>query len=210
MKIPFPIRCLNGLCKAEMTLLIDIDATNIEAKCNKCGSDNSGSQEVDKSYLLLHRASHEFIKNRDFSMTIVFSAMAFECELSRLYFKWKKLNDEEEITDEMLEIELRKKDFLQKLQEVSNLLVKATFVDFIQKNGELKRIVEVGYPSLKLSEIDKSIREHLFWPRNRILHLGYGKYNEKAATKCYQVAALGLKILNGMEERASKTVLFKE
>ena len=42
-------------------------------------------------YKILAKSEYELSARRDFSMSIVFAAMSFECELSRLFGKWTSI-----------------------------------------------------------------------------------------------------------------------
>lgn len=78
------------------------------------------------------------------------------------------------------------------------MLVKKSFVEYINEDSELKKIIKNGFPQMKSDELDKDIREKLFWPRNKIPHLGFSEFGPEAATRCYAIAALGLQVLSKM------------
>ena len=73
------------------------------------------------------------------------------------------------------------------------------FTQFANETDGLRRMIEQGFPSLKVNCLSKSFQEKLCWPRNRILHLGDSRYAQEDANRCFNIAALGLRILEIMD-----------
>jgi len=202
MKIPFTTNCLNGNCGKEITAFIDIEDDSVPNICPHCSFDNSGTIGTDVTIgpKLRAKSMYEFKTNEDYSMTIVFAAMAFECELFRLFLKWSRIGFYNEINNVELEDTLRNMGILDKINVVSKLLTEKKLDEFVVDSADLKGIIEKGFPSLELGQVDKGIVENVFWPRNRILHLGKGDYSKDAAIKCFNISNLGLRILKDMDK----------
>ena len=135
---------------------------------------------------------------------MVFSAMAVEWELVRLYRKWHVINALEEgqdITIEEVEASLRKNiKIYDKIKKTGKLLYPQGFEKFVCDSSELKNIVEQGFPNLSLNSLIKDFEKNLFRPRNRILHFSYDGYSKEDAAKSYNIAQLGVLILNTMDK----------
>lgn len=203
MKIPLNIDC--DECGHQRIVYINLDDTSFDSVCD-CGSDLSGyfDSTVTTGVKLLWRCRFEIMDTKDYPLSIVFAATSVDCELSRLFFKWREIeqiDSELEITDEELEKQLR--DFANiksKINEVTKLMSPEGITSFVQKDNELKKTIETGFPSLDVNNLPKSFQEKLFWPRNRILHLGDSNYGSAEAIRCFNIATLGLKILGRLDE----------
>lgn len=204
MKIPLHLPCNN--CRESQTVFINLDDTSLECNC-PCGADLSGvlASNVTTGVKLLWRSGYELKEKKDYSLSIVFSATAVECELSRLYFRWSDiaaLEQNKEISDAELEKHLRDYRTINiKFEEVAKLMDPRGFTQFAKETDDLRCMIEQGFPSLKLNCLSKSFQEKLFWPRNRILHLGVSRYGQEDANRCFNIAALGLRILEIMDEK---------
>ena len=93
MKIPLKLKCTK--CDTQARVRIHLNATSFDWKCPNCGLDHPSffATNVTMGYLILERSRDEYFE-RDYSMSIVMAAMAFECELSRLFGKWRKFDTE--------------------------------------------------------------------------------------------------------------------
>ena len=202
MRIPIPIKCPN--CGRKRDVFIGLDEHEISSVC-ECGRDISAVlANFTVGQKLLERSRYEFVQNCDYSLTIVFAATAMECEVSRLYFKWKRANAlfyQDVPTDEELEEALRKlPNIADRIDEVAKLMHPAGLHGFIASDPELVKMISIGFSKLDLSNLSTSFQKVLYWPRNRILHLGYSKYDSAEATYCYNTAALGIHLLNLLDQ----------
>jgi len=91
MKIPFYLQC--DACHKEKYSWANANAVNVNHHCD-CGKERkfSLSSDITLGYKILYRSSYEFNENKDYSLSVVFSATAFDCEMSRLHRKWQDLN----------------------------------------------------------------------------------------------------------------------
>lgn len=203
MKIPLQLLCNN--CKRLQTVSVNLNDTSFQLSC-QCGENLLGSLSTDVTtgIKLIWRSRYELVEKKDYCLSIVFSAAALECELSRLYFKWKDisaLEQDKEISNDELEKYLRNYYRIStKLEEVAKLMDPRGFTQFVKETDDLRQIVEQDFPSLTIGRLSKSFQEKLFWPRNRILHLGDSCYGIEDANRCFNIANLGLKILEVMDK----------
>lgn len=205
MKIPLNIPC--SKCQKTEYFFINLDDSSFEGEC-VCGEELSGflGLEITVGYKILYRSHYELLKNQDFPLSIVFSATALDCELSRLYFKWKQIGSFKYVTDAQLEPMLRTyRTIDMKFEEVSRLMDSRGFTEFVKSRADLREIVENGFPSLSMDELSKSFQTNLFWPRNRILHLRDSGFSKEDANRCFNFATLGLKILEVLDLEKRKT-----
>ncbi len=85
LKVPLALKCSN--CGEPGSPKIHIDQTSFDWTCAKCGFVHPSlfGLDVTVGFLPLQRSRYELITEKDFSMSIVMAAMAFESELSRLF-----------------------------------------------------------------------------------------------------------------------------
>lgn len=207
MKIPFEIPC--NSCKQLQYIFIDLADTSFQGNCS-CGAnlDVSFGNNVTTGYKLLWRSQYELKEKKDYNLSIVFSATAVECELSRLFFKWDFIGRDEDISNAELEEQLRRyKTINIKIKEIAKLMDSRGFTRFVKETDDLRGMIVAGFPSLNIDSLPSSFQEKLFWPRNRILHLGDSRYDkEDAAIRCFNIATLGLKILEVMDRKKRETI----
>ena len=203
MKFPISVRC--DRCDNEELIFLSLNETSFETKC-KCGdiAHHVFGSNATVGYRILERSHYEMTERTDYPLSIVFSATAFECELTRLHFKWSEinaLNKETEVSDEQLEKLLRKHRTIDvKIEEVCKLMDPRGFKQFVIDSPELSNIVKNGFPSLRLDHLTKHFQEKLFWPRNRVLHLADTSFSKDDGIRCYNIATLGLRILDEMDK----------
>lgn len=204
-KIPLQLKCAQ--CGEPFVHKIHLDKTSFDWTCPKCGFEHPSflGTEVTIGVLLLERGRHELIQEQDYSMAIVFAAMAFESELSRLFAKWKEI--ECIPTGAMLnreECERQMRDFktiTRKLEGVSQFLVKSGIDEFVRSRPQLRDSISVNFQSVRVGSLATDFQQHLFWPRNKVLHWGDAKNSYEDAVRCINIASLGLSILREMDAR---------
>lgn len=203
MKIPLRVPC-DG-CLQEQLIFIDLNDGSFQRNCS-CGDVYSGffTNDVMVGYKILLRSKYE-LDREDFSLSIVFSAAAFECQLSRLHFKWRDISAikmNKQVSDAELEAMLRKYGTIDvKIEEVCRLMDPRGFKAFVASSNELSETVQEGLPYLRLQELTKDFQQKLFWPRNRVLHLADTSFKKEDAVRCFNISVLGLKILEEMDRQ---------
>jgi len=208
IKIPLQLECHQ--CREPATIKIHLDATSFDWTCPRCGFYHPSffGTDVTIGFLILERSRYELLQEQDFSMAIVLSAMALDSELSRLFGKWKQIDEELAggvFERDRCESELR--DFRtidRKIQAVSNLLVGKGIDDFVSSCSEVRQQIEKGFRSVRVGTLAKDFQEQLFWPRNKIVHWGDTKSSYDDAARCYSIAQLGLSVLRRMDEARRK------
>lgn len=204
MKIPLELPNCNN-CQNKNTVWIRLHDTSFQHKCS-CGKDLSGSLSTDITigFKGLYKSRYELIENDDHLLSMVLSATALEWEIMRLHNKWMEINvleREQDISPNKLEELLRKhRNIYDKIKKTGKLLYPQGFESFVSETDELKMTIQQGFPSLSLNSLIKDFEENLFWPRNRILHFAYDSYSRNDAIKSYNIARLGLIILNSMDK----------
>lgn len=204
MKTPLPVKCER--CGKDNYIQYVLNDTNVKSTC-ECGNQFSYSlgSEFTIGQRILERSTYEFLINEDYNLSIVFSATAFECELSNLYFKWSSIGNN--ISDQELEKSLKKlRNIKNKIQEVGKLMFSEGFEKFIQSNCEILKNIENDFPSLDKNKLTESFQQQLFRPRNRVLHLGFSGYTKDDAKRCFNIATLGLQIFDKMDKYKSTTL----
>jgi len=202
-KVPLQLGC--DKCKEPFTLKIHLNQTSFDWTCPKCGFVHMGllGLEVTIGVLLREKSRHELLQEKDYPMAIVFAATAFESELSRLFGKWKEIEcimpgrifDREEC-----ERELRRFNTIdRKIEGVSQFLVGSGIDDFVKSRPPLNTHISANFTSIRVGHLPADFQQHLFWPRNSVLHWGDAKYSYKDAAKCFSIADLGLWILREMD-----------
>jgi hypothetical protein len=202
-KVPLQLKCHN--CKEPFTHKVHLGKTSFDWTCPTCGFKHPSflGLDVTVGVLLLEKSRYELIQEKDFSMAVVFAAMAFESELSRLFLKWKEiecLTTGAELDREECERQLRDfKTIGRKIEEVSQFLVKSGIDDFVRSKTHLRDQISKGFKSIRVGTLAADIQRHLFWPRNEVLHWGDAKNSYEDAARCFSIANLGLIILREMD-----------
>jgi|WetSurMetagenome_2_1015567.scaffolds.fasta_scaffold486180_1 hypothetical protein len=202
MKSPIKLKCTD--CGVEYEVMVLPNDSHFDTKC-ECGTNLPGVLiGYTIGYKILERSRYEYHHNSDYPLCIVFAATAMECQLSKLFFKWKRITSFNQrsviISDPELEIMLRKySNIADRIEEVSKLMYPSGFSSFIKTHPDLVDIISKGYNRLDLENLSEGFQRELFWPRNRILHLGDDKYDSQSATYCFHVAELGLTILDRLD-----------
>jgi hypothetical protein len=203
LKTPFKIICQK--CCADKFVFIRKQDTSFEYYCEQCGENQlillDATIQIGRR--LLERSLYEINEQRDYEFSIVLSATAMECELSRLYCKWRRIEElgKKEIRDQELEEELRKMENVKnKIDQISKFLTKQGLGEFVKGKNNLNSIVKNNFPSLAIDELTKNVAEHLFWPRNKILHYGKTSFKKTDADRCWSFSNLGITILHEMDK----------
>jgi hypothetical protein len=159
---------------------------------------------------ILGRASSEFT-GADWTLTIVLSAMAVECQLAWLFTKWNRITlslqhkptDAEEAAweDEWRDI----RAIAKRVEKISNLLTQKSFDEFIAENHSLVKSLNAKYTNAATSHKEFFIQE-LFHRRNRIVHAGKIGSQKYEAEIALTVAMTMWQILDAMDKTRSKAM----
>ena len=207
MKIPIHTTPCNK-CGKKNIIWINLSDSKFNNNC-KCGEIEHAylSSSITTGYKILLRSYHEREVNQDYSLSIVFSATAVDCELRRLHHKWKSINQvdkNEDVTSETLDKIFRSYgSVVTKIQKTAQLMYPKGFESFSKDNKDIRKLVH-NFPSLNPNSLAKDIQENLFWPRNSILHSGSDNYRDKNAIKAYKISTFVLLILKALDEEQRK------
>jgi hypothetical protein len=206
MKIPLDTEC--DECGI-VTIHVDLGRSASDPRCPKghelpCILTTS----VPVGHMIWRKAQYEFHHNRDYSMTIVLAAAALESEVSRLHKKWEQIrgiDNGDWIDGETLDAKLRSyKSIVVKIEGVAALVHPRGLQNFLDNSDGLRETIAKGFPSVGVSTLASDLQKLLFWPRNRILHAGYGGHTEADAIRCLNLALLGLRVFQEMDRSAVK------
>lgn len=151
------------------------------------------------------------LEKQDFTLVIVFSAMAVECELAGLFIKWKGVelmaartptetdkNAWAEQWRKLHRIEVR-------LNKVSEFLTGEDFDTFLLHNAALLRPLHEKYPNSKTYQSPKDFfQKEFFDRRNKVVHLGEIDFQQAEAEMCLSTAITLRRILNEMDSQRNK------
>jgi len=200
MKIPIDLVCDD--CRKQQIVYTKLNDTSSDLIC-ECGNDLSFTFDftMTTGIKLLLRCDFEIREKKDYPLSIVFAAASMDCELSRLFFKHRKVEGLQRIDDKTLEDELRKLGPMdKKIRKVTDLFYQGGITEFVKNNTEVKTHIEEQFPCLDIKNLPKSFQEKLFWPRNKILHSGKTNHDKDDAIKCFEIAQVGIYILREMDK----------
>jgi hypothetical protein len=202
VKSSFPIRCK---CGHEIVLETTGTKPFKDTSCPKC---HAAIWIVDNGFVStrIFNKSLEQLNSGDFTLAIIFSAMAIECELARVFVKWKQVDlmatrmpasaDEASWDAELrawVQIAVR-------LDAVCKFLTGDTFDVLLAKQSKLSAAVRKKHPdSVNYASAKKFFEEHLFWKRNAIVHLGKIDFAQSDAEGCLHTAETLLQIISEMD-----------
>ncbi len=202
MKIPYFVRCSE--CKSERYVFQHVNEDSLKFKC-ECGFDNSGPMyDFSIGFKIILKSIYEFETLKDYSMSIVYSATAVDCELTRLNKKWRTIHALSSVfavtENDLNSVLLQYRSIFNKIKKTATLMYPDGFINFVIDIKKLKEKIINDFPSLKLNTLINNIHENLFVPRNNILHSSEIVYSDKEATKAINIARLTLLILQELDE----------
>jgi hypothetical protein len=193
-------------CGAGDPVNVPLNAIWFEWTCPRCEYENAVLSPTGWTIggRILEKAVFEYHENADFSTSIIFSAMAVEAEVARLFSKWRKIDTmQHEVrvpSAEELEEGYRRlgRTITEKIEGVGRLLDDRG-IDEFARTSELRKRIESDFPSLSIGSLAEDIQKAVFWPRNRILHAGFMEYQQEDAKRANNIARLTLELLKEMD-----------
>lgn len=205
MKTKIELECIQCKKKQYVPILLSDHGPNWE--CKYCNEQNIGvfGPTFTTGIKLIFRSQYELNETIDYNLAIVFSAMAVDCELSRLFIKWTRIDDlgdhilkEREVYEKMLNQFRGNKE---KLKGVIKLLG-SDGVDFVfSQNKDFPKLLKKLIPGLTIQSFYNDVNEQLFWKRNRILHIGDVQHEKVDAIKCLNIASAILDLLKELDQK---------
>lgn len=202
------------LCRCGESLKVEATGTALpqDIHCPKCGIAPWFIPPLRNvvGLLALGRA-HSELTNGDFTLTVILSAMAVECEMSRLFVKWNGIDQmranqtgimptqaEEDLwIDEWRSFSRIKR----RLDEVSKLLTALDFNEFISQNSGLLSGISGKYPGLKSQTPKDFFQQELFNKRNNVVHHGEIDFKKADGEMCFLLASALTDILKEMDNK---------
>lgn len=200
--------------------------TPIVFKCPRCGHSIDASPGLHEDYVslrckcgeyiedvplygmsignrILQRARLELLQNRETALSVVFSAMAFDCELSHLNRRWQELKAIREmqlLDPEELDQLIRKHSRIEKhILFVAELIHPDGLDGFFGERPDIPEMIQASFPSFEGEKFARGITKNLFWPRNNILHAGRTVVSEEEGRRIFSIANLGLYVLQELD-----------
>jgi hypothetical protein len=204
MNIPLQLKC--PTCGALRRQMVHLNNPSLDFTCGNCGETWYGVSDLETTVgvLLLARSWHELEIEEDYDMAIVLAATAFECELSWLYLKWRRIEAMGTgiaFDEETFEKELRAMgNVTDKISDVSAMLFPGGIEQFVADSDSWNRMISELFPSLHAGLLATDFQQTVFWPRNKVLHQSTVNHTRDDATRCYSIAELGLRIFKDMDK----------
>jgi hypothetical protein len=137
--------------------------------------------------------------------------MAIECELARLFMKWKEVDlmiarPVVQSDRDSWEEEFRSWMAIRsRLDKICEFLTSQDFDSFILQDSKLALLVKQRHPeSVSFSSFKQYFQERLFWKRNQIVHFGKIDFGVPEAEQCVHIAATLFKIMKDMDDVSIK------
>lgn len=158
------------------------------------------------------RASGE-LQNKDFTLAIVLSAIAVECELARLYIKWRHVD----VLDTRAPTQADRDEWsaqwnkwtriATRFKKASELMVGKDFDSFLLLNHHPITKLATKYPDLAAcASPQEFFISGLFHKRNRVVHDGEIDFGQDVAEKCVALASTLFEILEAMDRERLKVL----
>jgi hypothetical protein len=161
LKLTLPFPCQS--CGTRDPVDVSLAAPWWEWTCPQCGNQNSVLTGLGMTIgpRLLARAGYEYRAQTDYSMTIVFSAMAMECELARLFKKWmdiESLNRGQAPDDRAIEEAYRRlgSNVADRIEAVAILLDPRGLYEFVKSSKEWNTTITDDFPSLNVGSLART------------------------------------------------------
>jgi len=211
MKSTFTVTCQCG----HQTTFETYGTENPEdPKCSECDTVFYFMQPLGNfvGIRIFNRAWAE-LQNGDFTLVIVLSAMAVECQLARLFFKWNEVDliptrFSTQVDNDAWEEQWRKWfSIAVRLDRLSIFLTGEGFDSFLSHNAELMKSVHTKYPTStgRASPRDLFVQE-FFYKRNKIVHAGKIDYTQVEGEMCFTLANALWGILEAMDKQRIKAM----
>jgi hypothetical protein len=199
MNIPFESPCIK--CGTTNAWNLQLNQDEIQWTCRNCGHLNHETfqDNITTGLKILRRALRELGDHKDTSIGIVLSAMALECEASRLYRR-HLITTGKNLSDDEFEDGLRKLgNVRQKIDEICRTMDTSGLDGFAAKCPDISQYIRDELPWLFGTAIAEALQKRVFRPRNSILHAANVRFDEKQAWEVYELAQFGLAVLQRME-----------
>jgi hypothetical protein len=205
MKFWFPITCS---CGESFRVEVNGNQPPKDAECPKCRTTIWLVEPLGNvvGMAILSRAETE-MNAGDWTLTIVLSAMAVECQLAFLFMKWNRIDlmlvrNPTDADEEGWETQWRDevRTIAARFDKVSSILTRQPFDTFLDQNGNLLRALQTKYQNWNSATSFKDLFvKELFHKRNRVVHFGKIDFSRPEAEMCSILASTLWQILVSMD-----------
>lgn len=208
MKIPIKYPCNN--CGESYWFWVNINDTFFEYPC-ECNHLRKGSLPGSMSCKIWLRSMYELYESKDYSLSIIFSALAVECETRQLRKKFNlreqvargditTFDDLDRAVESLDSIFSRHENVLCKLQKAGSVWHSSGFDDFVENHDSLLTLVKEEFSEIDLSNISEELCKKIFYPRNDVVHGAKFDFDEERAEEVYRYAMLALYVMSELEK----------
>lgn len=209
MKFSQPFQCQCG-----EPIRVETSGTALpkDTQCPNCGASIWFIEPLGNvvGLRILDRAYSE-LQNGDYTLTIMLGAIAVECEMLRLFIKWRGLDqmraNHTAVMPSKAEEDAWGKEWRKlsrigtRLEELAKLLIGQDFDSFLSQNANLLNPVYTTYPGLKSRTSSKEcFRLELFNRRNKVLHHVEIDFGKSDGEMCFELASTLTSILKRMDD----------
>jgi uncharacterized short protein YbdD (DUF466 family) len=158
------------------------------------------------------------MKDDDFTLAIMLGAMAVECELAFMFFKWTRIDMKMKMSNLGADIKITQghedawekqyRNWFRITEKLDNVSQHLTGLDFDIYTGRtpLAELMRSNHPESIGKSAKKFFEEHLFWKRNQIVHSGKVDFAKDEAEQCLALASTIFSIMKAMDrERNNRT-----
>jgi hypothetical protein len=197
-----PIRCQ---CSTVVVLETGVNSLFANTNCPACNVSIWVTEDGLVRTRTLDKAWKE-LRSQDFILAVIFSALAVECELARVFMKWKYIDMSLTGTrpstaqeDQWLGC-LRTCGTLQRLDRVCRFLTGESFDAFLGKQTALIQSLHERHPeSVSASSLRAFFCQNLFSKRDQIVHRGKTDFENAEAEGSLKSALTFFQIISEME-----------
>ena len=202
MKCSIPIRCPCGTA-----LVLESEAVSLfpDTSCAGCNAVIWFREDGLVRTRTLIKAWKE-LQSQDFILGIVFSAVSVECELGRVFTKWKNIDSGLTMKHASVSNQnqwigaLSTCGILQRLDRVSDFLTGQSFDAFLGSRSGLAQSIRERHPkSVALRSLRAFFNQELFWKRDQIVHRGRIDFESGAAEEAFESALTLFQIISEMD-----------
>jgi hypothetical protein len=200
-------------CGHQMTLQASGTQDIKDKQCTECGTTIYFIEPLGNvvRMRIFSRAKAE-LENEDFTLVIILSAIAVECELAHFFIKWNEVD----VMDTRMptpadkdgwEEQLRKFSIAIRLDKVSTLLTGEDFDSFLSHNPELLKPIRARYPTFTECISPKDfLKKEFFDKRNKIAHRGEIDFKQPDGEMCFTLAATLFQVMKEMDDKRIKAM----
>ena len=201
MNATMPIRCQCGTL-----VVLEGEAVGLfsDTFCLTCSAAIWPGGDGQVRTRILRRAWRE-LQSGDFVLSIIFAAVAVECELGRTFAKWKTIEsgliaEHPSGFQENQWVSTFRYGVKESLNRVCDFLTGQSFDAFVNSQSGLAKSVHERHPaSVSAKSLRQFFNNNLFWKRAEIVHRGRTDFASEHAEEAFRSALTLFCIISEME-----------